>query len=846
MKKVLSIVLSLAMVVCMMPLTAFAASSSNTTYSDIAGEKCEGAVNVLSALGVVNGYEDGTYKPATIVTRAEMAKLIITALGMDSYATATTSSYTDMTNAKWAVPVVEYATNLGIINGYGNGKFGPNDTVTYEQAATMIVRALGYTTDCSEMNGTYPAIYIQKATALGIFKDVDGNQYGTGANRGDIAIMLYNALDVPEVYADKDGQTLNKRGAYNSATKDYDKVTMMSTLNKDGDSKYVVVTSQMADDAITNIREYIGAAAKVTTDKNDHVIAVGDIQTTFLTGKVSNDGKKIEVGDTEYTLPTSLDDYVDVDENTGGKKAKSDADKIVNGETEGVATDKLAAKAKVTIAAKVSGKTVKEIYSVAEWKVSEADIVTDSQINTIKNKQTLLGKDFTLNDDREIDETSFELIGVDSLDKIEKDDVVYVYVANTSKEITRVAVGQKVVNGELTKVTDNNKKYTVDGTTYKRAIDEVSGITSNSSDYSIASDVAAGDDVEITLDAYGYIYKLKADSANRQYAAVLKYGVDNDAYGSKTYSLKLLTGNGDTLVANVDDDYEEDYLSAMDNPGQGNVDQQTIVKYHLNSSNEIDFIEKVTQTSQGDKKKVSSGGYYDGYALASNVVIFSYNGGTDPKDYADADNYSVVSYDSAIGKEFKASYALNSDDKIVLMVADDLVADDVIFGIVTGSGSNNSDAGYYVDILTTDGKTITYDCSSSVRTGVLKAASGKDNITDLTKADYKNLMGFKVSSNNELKANNFEAVPAGSTKDFLNGDDVMSISGQIVSIENSRVKIGTSTYGYTDNVVVYKYDKDDAEFQADGSTSDLEEGNTVAMFDIEGEDGVYDVIVIMP
>ena len=67
MKKVLSIVLSLAMVVCMMPLTAFAASS-NTGYSDIAGENCEGAVNVLSALGVVNGYEDGTYRPDTIVS----------------------------------------------------------------------------------------------------------------------------------------------------------------------------------------------------------------------------------------------------------------------------------------------------------------------------------------------------------------------------------------------------------------------------------------------------------------------------------------------------------------------------------------------------------------------------------------------------------------------------------------------------------------------------------------------------------------------------------------------------------------------------------------------------------
>ena len=171
MKKVLSIVLSLAMVVCMMPLTAFAASNS-ASYSDIEGEKCEGAVNVLTALGVVDGYEDGTYRPSTTVTRAEMAKLIITALGVADYASATTSTYTDMANAQWAVPFVQYATNLNIINGYGNGKFGPSDEVTYEQAATMIVRALGFTDECNEMNGSWPAIYVQKATALGLFNDV--------------------------------------------------------------------------------------------------------------------------------------------------------------------------------------------------------------------------------------------------------------------------------------------------------------------------------------------------------------------------------------------------------------------------------------------------------------------------------------------------------------------------------------------------------------------------------------------------------------------------------------------------------------------------------------------------
>ena len=94
MKKVLSIVLSIAMVVCLAPTMAFAATtsaSSSAAYSDIEGTACEGAVNVLTALKVVDGFTDGTYKPEQTVTRAQMAKLIVAALGVSEYATAKNS-----------------------------------------------------------------------------------------------------------------------------------------------------------------------------------------------------------------------------------------------------------------------------------------------------------------------------------------------------------------------------------------------------------------------------------------------------------------------------------------------------------------------------------------------------------------------------------------------------------------------------------------------------------------------------------------------------------------------------------------------------------------------------------
>ena len=833
MKKVLSIVLSLVLVICMMPVMAFA-GTNDAAYNDIAGEKCEGAVNVLSALGVVDGYENGTYKPEQTVTRAEMAKLVITALGMDSYATATKSSYSDMALAQWAIPYVEYATNLGIIEGVGGGRFSPGNPVTYEQAVTMIVRALGYTTDCNEMNGTWPAVYVQKATALGIFKNVEGNQYGTGANRGDVAIMLYNALDIPQVYADKDGETHYKKGEFNSATDEYDMITMMSILNKDGNSKYQVVTSQMADNAVTDIREYIGAAAKVTTDKNDDVIAVGDIKTTFLTGKVSNDGKKFTVGDTEYTLPADTDGYVDVDENTGAKvKNTADkADQITNGETAKKDGATLGAKEKATIAAKVSGKTIKEIYSVAKWDITKDDMVSDSQINMIKSKQTLLGQEFALNDDREIDMASFELIGVDSLDKIEKDDVVYVYTAPTSKKITRVAVGQKTVTGKVTKITDKNK-YTIDGTVYELVKDV---------DNSDIDTIDAGDAVTVSLDAYGDIYKLEADSANGSYAVALKAD-KTSAYGEDTYMLQFLNAAGEVVTAKVDSDYNGAFVKAMDE-FDGNEDSKlepckasktVIVEYHLNSSDEIDSIAICDTGAPGEKKKVTNAGYYDSYELANNVVIFSYNG----VDYSKADNYTVVEREDAIGKEFKASYT-TEDGKIVLMVANDLVASDVVYGLVTGSGSNDSDAGHYVTVLEPNGEANDYNCSKAT---LDKIVGFGDNA----------LIGFKYSSNNEIKSVNVVKVDTG-VETTLGGDKVLKQEGEVSNIENGRItlKANTSTsYGFSKDVVVYKLDGE--EYKTDGDISDILEpttnpavaGSTIAMFDIEGEDGVYDVIVIL-
>ena len=117
MKKVLSIVLSIVMVLCMMPAMAFAGTAD---FTDAAAINHDAAVDTLVALGVFEGYPDGSFQPAKVVTRAEMAKTIATILngGEAPVLSASTTSYTD-TKGHWAAPYIEYCTSLGIVEGVG-------------------------------------------------------------------------------------------------------------------------------------------------------------------------------------------------------------------------------------------------------------------------------------------------------------------------------------------------------------------------------------------------------------------------------------------------------------------------------------------------------------------------------------------------------------------------------------------------------------------------------------------------------------------------------------------------------------------------------------------------------
>ncbi len=184
MKKVLAFVLMLAMLLTM---TVYGAAAS---FTDTEGTKWETAVEVLAALGIVEGKAEGEYDPEGSLTRAEMTTIILRAVNMAGTASGR-DIFTDVTSEHWAYANIAAAYQLGMVDGTSATTFEPDASVTGEQAVKMVVAALGYTVK-AEAAGGYPSGYLTQAAQLDLLTGVN---ISGAMTRGDMAVLVYNALD---------------------------------------------------------------------------------------------------------------------------------------------------------------------------------------------------------------------------------------------------------------------------------------------------------------------------------------------------------------------------------------------------------------------------------------------------------------------------------------------------------------------------------------------------------------------------------------------------------------------------------------------------------------------------
>ena len=151
-----------------------------------------GAIDYVSDIGIMIGDTNGNFNPNKIVSRAEMATIVCRLIDEDRDLSTDGSVFTDVPSSHWANKYIAKAASLGIVNGYGNNRFGPDDVVTYEQAVTMIVRTFGGGIEAMDMGG-YPDGFIYVAKDNGLLDRVYSN-IGEPLSRADVAMILYNCL----------------------------------------------------------------------------------------------------------------------------------------------------------------------------------------------------------------------------------------------------------------------------------------------------------------------------------------------------------------------------------------------------------------------------------------------------------------------------------------------------------------------------------------------------------------------------------------------------------------------------------------------------------------------------
>ncbi len=141
--------------------------------------------------GVVSGYSDGTFKPNNSVKRGEFAKFLVYGKGLQSQATSTTNAFTDLKN-HWSNKVVNVAVKKGYINGVGNKKFAPENNISGAQVAAMVVRVKGLESKAKAVKGKnwYDGyVKVAKDNNL-LYKNFDANKNATRAQCAEIIYKL--------------------------------------------------------------------------------------------------------------------------------------------------------------------------------------------------------------------------------------------------------------------------------------------------------------------------------------------------------------------------------------------------------------------------------------------------------------------------------------------------------------------------------------------------------------------------------------------------------------------------------------------------------------------------------
>lgn len=267
------------------PASAATGGTSTSGFTDITDPAVAEAAEVLRLLGVVNGTGGTSFNPGGTLTRAEFCKMAIEIMGKGEEASAQMNRtiFLDVKGDHWARGYINLAasTRLGateeggggemLMVGVGDGTFRPNQTITFAEAVTIMMRILGYTASDVASGSSWYSGYLSSAAVIGLTDGVSLTWNST-ITRGQTAILFENML-----YTNPKGAETPYLTQLGGSITDEAVIISLDATAADGTASCILTTGS-ADPYKTNHVPFdsalAGARAKLVLDKNSKVIAI--------------------------------------------------------------------------------------------------------------------------------------------------------------------------------------------------------------------------------------------------------------------------------------------------------------------------------------------------------------------------------------------------------------------------------------------------------------------------------------------------------------------------------------------------------------------------------------------
>ena len=521
-KRALSLALSAAMLVGMMIV------GTGASYADVTSENNQEAIEVLQAVGIMTGDDQGNFNPDANVTRNEMAVIMCNLLDYRAASYAGTTPFTDVPS--WAEPYVAACYANGITGGTSDTTYSGDESVTTVQAALMLMKALGYFQYSSDFKSGWEVATIAQANRIDLFDSVESGAR-EALTRSDVAQLVLNTLESGMVEADDntikvdtDGVTVEAGSVtYNYITSDKDYARAISALEPTSSTSATKGSIVELGEKLYNgdLKKDEGSddfnrPANIWTYESSEIGKYADSARQSWTTKVSEKDLYQAVGSAAY------DNYSWAIYQNGGLVAedtvsaphaardlaishsKTSSERVLTAD-KGVLTEVFVDSDKETVVLTLVDTGVAKVTKVT-GEAGDYEVTVSFKTKVNNGKGAAYTPDNSFTTDQEFS----------------KDDIVIYTASVASGEIESMAVAE-TVTGTASAV-KNADYVTLDGTTYSYNYAYTKAASDNgigTGIYNLEDNVAASNptiDKEATLylDAYGYAVAFEGKAATAE------------------------------------------------------------------------------------------------------------------------------------------------------------------------------------------------------------------------------------------------------------------------------------------------------------------------------------------